>query len=171
MHDAELLVFHCTHKPKVLQISQQRLRHDEVSSKNILHLRTHRELLTRIETMKCQSQHKRCMQESEQVDETAKELPPVHSGQLGRRLVDFSNHRVPIDFGRCACMVHSPSRRRTLGLRPTDQSCHHETWLHLDFVDCSNTLSKQGDHDRHISLKERPQLVHTGTKNDVSTKS
>ena len=22
-----------------------------------------------------------------------------------------------------------------LGLRPTDQSCHHETWLHLDFVE------------------------------------
>ena len=29
--------------------------------------------------------------------------------------------------------------RRTLGLRPTDQSCHHETWLHLDFVDWRNT--------------------------------
>ena len=25
--------------------------------------------------------------------------------------------------------------RKTLGLRPNDQSCHHETWLHLDFVD------------------------------------
>ena len=23
--------------------------------------------------------------------------------------------------------------RKTLGLRPTDQSCYHETWLHLDF--------------------------------------
>ena len=44
--------------------------------------------------------------------------------------------------------------RRTLGLRPTDQSCHHETWLHLDFVDWSNIWSKQGDHDRHISLKK-----------------
>ena len=46
--------------------------------------------------------------------------------------------------------------RKTLGLRPTDQSCHHETWLHLDFVDWSNTWSKQGERDRHISLKERP---------------
>ena len=46
--------------------------------------------------------------------------------------------------------------RKTLGLRPTDLSCHHETELHLDFVDWSNTWSKQGDHDRHISLKERP---------------
>ena len=25
--------------------------------------------------------------------------------------------------------------RKSLGLRPTDQRCHHETWLHLDFVD------------------------------------
>ena len=33
--------------------------------------------------------------------------------------------------------------RETLGLRPNDQSCHHETWLHLDFVDWSNTWSKQ----------------------------
>ena len=28
--------------------------------------------------------------------------------------------------------------RKTLALRPTDQSCHHETWLHLDFVDWRN---------------------------------
>ena len=46
--------------------------------------------------------------------------------------------------------------QKTLGLRPNDQSCHHEKWLHLDFVDWSNTWSKQGDHDRRISLKERP---------------
>ena len=52
--------------------------------------------------------------------------------------------------------------RRTLGLRPTDQSCHHETWLHLDFVGWSNTWSKQGDHDRHISLKERPAACSYG---------
>ena len=29
---------------------------------------------------------------------------------------------------------------RTLGLRPTDQSCHHETWLHLDFSSTGATL-------------------------------
>ena len=29
--------------------------------------------------------------------------------------------------------------RKTLSLRPTDQSCHHETWLHLDFVDWRNS--------------------------------
>ena len=54
--------------------------------------------------------------------------------------------------------------RRTLGLRPTDQSCHHETWLHLDFVACSNTWSKQGDHDRHISLEEGPAACSYGNQ-------
>ena len=46
--------------------------------------------------------------------------------------------------------------RKSLGLRPTDQSCHHETWLHLDFVDWSNTWSNQGAYEPRISLTERP---------------
>ena len=46
--------------------------------------------------------------------------------------------------------------RKTLGLRPNDQSCHHETWLHPDFVDWSKTWSKQDVHEQRISLKERP---------------
>ena len=54
--------------------------------------------------------------------------------------------------------------RTTLGLRPTDQSCHHETWLHLDFVDWSNKWSKQDDYGRHISLKERPADCSHGTQ-------
>ena len=45
--------------------------------------------------------------------------------------------------------------RKTLGLRQTDQSCHHETWLDLEFVDC-NTWSRKDNYERHISLKERP---------------
>ena len=52
--------------------------------------------------------------------------------------------------------------RKTPGLRPTDQSCHHETWLHLDFVDWSNTWSKKGGYDRHISLEERPAACSYG---------
>ena len=44
---------------------------------------------------------------------------------------------------------------KTLGLRPSDQSCHHETWLHLDFVDWNNRWSKQDVYEQHISLKER----------------
>ena len=56
--------------------------------------------------------------------------------------------------------MHGAFTRRTLGLRPTDQSCHHETWLHLDFVDWRNTWEPQGEHSRHISLKERPASFH-----------
>ena len=46
--------------------------------------------------------------------------------------------------------------RRTLGLRPTDQSCRHVTWLHLNFVVWSNTWSSQDAYEPRISLKERP---------------
>ena len=45
--------------------------------------------------------------------------------------------------------------RKVFGLRPNDQSCHHETWLYLDFVDCGNTRSQHGEHDQQIFLKER----------------
>ena len=46
--------------------------------------------------------------------------------------------------------------QKTLGLRPTDQGCHHETWLHLDFVGWNNRWFKQDVYEQHISLKERP---------------
>ena len=46
--------------------------------------------------------------------------------------------------------------RKTLGLRPTDQSCHHETGLHLNFVDWSKTWSRQNTYEPRISSKERP---------------
>ena len=54
--------------------------------------------------------------------------------------------------------------RKVLGLRPKDQSCHHETWLHLDFVDWRNTRSQHGEHDRRILLKERPAPPHLGAQ-------
>ena len=39
-------------------------------------------------------------------------------------------------------------RHEALSLRPTDQSCHHETWLHLAIVDWHSTQSHHDDHDR-----------------------
>ena len=54
--------------------------------------------------------------------------------------------------------------RKTLGLRPTDQSCHHETWLHLDFVDWRSTQSKHEEPDRRILLKERPAPPYQGAQ-------
>ena len=51
---------------------------------------------------------------------------------------------------------------KALGLRPTDQSCHHETWLHLDFVDWRSAQSHHDRQDRRILLKERPAPYHYG---------
>ena len=46
--------------------------------------------------------------------------------------------------------------RQALGLSPSDQSFHHETWLHLHFVDWNN-WSRQQKYNGNIRLKERPQ--------------
>ena len=48
------------------------------------------------------------------------------------------------------------SSTSSLGLRPSDQSCHHETWLHLHFVDWNTKWNHKTHYDRNISLKERP---------------
>ena len=53
---------------------------------------------------------------------------------------------------------------KTLGLRPTDQSCHHETWLHLDFFDWRNSQSHHEEPDRRILLKERPTPYQYGQR-------
>ena len=46
--------------------------------------------------------------------------------------------------------------RQALGLRSSDQSCHHETWLHLHFVDWNNNWNHQAHYNGNIRLKERP---------------
>ena len=62
--------------------------------------------------------------------------------------------------------------RKSLGLRPTDLSCHHETWLHLDFVDWSNTGSKPNAYEPRISLKKNdPRKALLEIPNDVSARS
>ena len=48
------------------------------------------------------------------------------------------------------------SLRKALGLRPNDQSCHHETWIHLHFVDLNSNWSKQAYYNGNIRLKEGP---------------
>ena len=50
--------------------------------------------------------------------------------------------------------------RQTLGLRASDQSCHHKTWLHLHFVHWNNKWSQQAHYNGNICLKERPQKRH-----------
>ena len=57
--------------------------------------------------------------------------------------------------------------RQALGLRSSDQSCHHETWIHLHFVDWNNKWSQQthynGPQKRNISeiLSDHSQSSRT----------
>ena len=48
------------------------------------------------------------------------------------------------------------------GIRQTDQSCHNEVWLHLDFVEWRSAQSHHAKHDRRILFKERSALYHYG---------
>ena len=49
-----------------------------------------------------------------------------------------------------------------LGIRPTDQNCHHEAWIHLDFVEWRDEQPHREKHDRRILLKERSVPYHYG---------
>ena len=39
---------------------------------------------------------------------------------------------------------------KALGLRPTDQSCHHESWLHLKFVDWQDVQPLRENYNRRV---------------------
>ena len=41
----------------------------------------------------------------------------------------------------------------TLGLRAKDQSCHHEVWLHLDFVDNQHAHASRGKQEQRVLLE------------------
>ena len=69
-----------------------------------------------------------------------------------------------IGIGRYACTAPFPFFTKNLGLRLNDQSCHHETWLRLDFVDWRNSQSHHEELDRRIPLKERPSPHHQGVE-------
>ena len=89
----------------------------------------------------------------------------------GQTSVDFSNHRVPIDFGRCACMVHSPSHEEHLAC---DRLIKVAIMKH-GFIWISSTGATLGP-SKAIMIGTFPsknglQLVHTGTRNDVVAKS
>ena len=46
--------------------------------------------------------------------------------------------------------------REVLGIRPTDQSCHHEVWIHLSHVDARLV-------DQYRSRRARKQAIHMTT--------
>ena len=94
---------------------------------------------------------------------------PHHYGDLdpsrttGLTYVDFSNPPALSASGRSTSMVPFSIPWQALGLRP-NQSCHHETWLHLHFVDWNNKGNHQAYHNRNIRLKERPASSGNGAQ-------
>ena len=52
--------------------------------------------------------------------------------------------------------------RKILGCVQPIQSCNHETWLHLDFVNWRNSQSHHEEPDRRILLKGRPTPYQYG---------
>ena len=76
-------------------------------------------------------------------------------GSIPNNWADVCGFLKPPDSHRYWKVNNKRGPRKTLGLRPTDQSCHHETWLHLDFVDWRNSQSHHEEPDRRILLKER----------------
>ena len=78
------------------------------------------------------------------------------SRTTGQTSVYFSNHPALSVSGKVSKHGAFSIPLKTLGLRPNDQECHHETWLHLHFVDWGNKWSNQAYCNGNIRLKEQP---------------
>ena len=72
----------------------------------------------------------------------------------GRTFVDPSN--LPDSDGHWKVRQHGTFSipHEALGILPTDHRCHHEAWLHLDFVEWRSEQSHLERHGRRILLKE-----------------
>ena len=81
---------------------------------------------------------------------------PHHCGDLdpfrtiGLMSLVFSSPLALSASGESINMVLFSIPRQALGLRPSDQSCHHETWLHLHFVDWNNEWNHQAHYNGNI---------------------
>ena len=51
---------------------------------------------------------------------------------------------------------------RNTRIRSSDLSCHHETWLHLDFVDWNWSQPRCEESAQRVQLKERPAPYQYG---------
>ena len=102
---------------------------------------------------------------------------PHHFGDLdpfritGQTSVDFSNHRVLIDFGKCARMVHAQSHEKHSAcdrLIKVAIMKHGIIWT----LSTGATLGpKKAIMIGTYLSKNDLQIVHTGTKHDVLAKS
>ena len=60
----------------------------------------------------------------------------------------------------CGFLKPPGSDREALGLRSKNPCCHHETWLHVDFVDWDWSQPRYEASDQSFQLEERPTLYH-----------
>ena len=77
-------------------------------------------------------------------------------GSIPNNWADVCGFLKPPDSGRYwKVRMHGAFSipRTTLGLLPIDQSCDHETWLHLDFVDWREGQSQREKYNQRIFLK------------------
>ena len=86
-------------------------------------------------------------------------IPGIWADVCGFLRPPESDRRWKVQLHGALSILHE-----VLGLRPTDQSCHHEAWLHLDFVDWHDGQSQREKHDQKILLKERSSPYHFGKK-------
>ena len=54
------------------------------------------------------------------------------------------------------------------GVRPNDQSCHHEAWLHLDFFGWHDVQPQREKHCQRILLKERSSPYYGNRSGRIS---
>ena len=89
----------------------------------------------------------------------------------GQTSVDFSNRRVPIDFGRCACVVHSPSHEEHLACnRLIKVAIMKHGFIWISSIGATLGPSK-ATMIGTLPSKNDLELVHTGTKNGALAKS
>ena len=96
---------------------------------------------------------------------------PDRFRRIGQTSVDFLNHRVLIDFGKCACMVHSPSHE-------VHSACYRlikVAFMKHGFIWISSTGATGGPSKTTLigtsPSKNDLQIFHTGLQNDVLAKS
>ena len=92
---------------------------------------------------------------------------PHHCGVQGRFRVMWADVcgflNTPESDERWRVRQHGalPIPHEALGIRQTDQSCRHEVWLHMDFVEQRNGQAHQKKHrERRLLLKERSSPCH-----------
>ena len=84
----------------------------------------------------------------------------VESQENGRCVcVGSPSHPVPRPSGILAC---TEIPHKTLGIKVTDQSCHHEVWIHLVHVNAwlVDRASRDGQHRRPIVRKRSSPYDH-----------